>query len=372
MIIDEPTMLKLITSADKPFLLEPPYNRKYLPLGLSKIASLIYKHDKFFEYGRYLTTTDTDLVIMTTLFTWDWDHIIRAVQHVREFAPGTPILMGGVCATLNAKKLNEMFGDRFFIYKGYSKVLDMCRPLYDYPWDMKFSWDNWSFVFTTRGCPNKCSYCSVWRTEPGTWINPRWSAAVDYTKPFIMVSDNNLSAYPRKHYRDVVSYINDHDLQATFDNGFDCKLMDDEFCRLAASVKYVNQGFRTAFDRIEEDGIFQDAMTKALRAGVPADQFMVYVLFNYGERIQEANYRMRECVKLGIRPYPQRFVPYNKKTRRPKHVGKYWGNEKLVQSFHYFWLHPALYKTMTFKEYLQEGGAWKTGSMELEIYNKTN
>jgi hypothetical protein len=66
---------------------------------------------------------------------------------------------------------------------------------------------------------------------------------------------------------------------------------------------------------------------------------------------EEANYRMRECVKLGIHPYPQRFTPLNNKSRQEKYVGKYW-TENLVKCFRFFWLMPGIFTRYEFKDWV--------------------
>ena len=51
---------------------------------------------------------------------------------------------------------------------------------------------------------------------------------------------------------------------------------------------------------------------------------MVYVLFNFKDKPFEAEYRMRECLRLGVNLYPTQYVPLDKKTKSNTYIGKFW------------------------------------------------
>jgi len=99
---------------------------------------------------------------------------------------------------------------------------------------------------------------------------------------------------------------------------------------------------RVAFDRIEEDGILQDAVKLLIKYGVNPSSILSFVLFNFNDTPQEANYRMIECLKLGIRPYPQQYTPLNCTSRDNVFIGKYW-TLNLVRAFRFFWLMAGCY-----------------------------
>ena len=70
------------------------------------------------------------------------------------------IMVGGVYVALmpdRAEKLNP----EVLYFKGCSKILDEVQPDYsiDYLTDKKF--DNISYIYTSRGCVNRCPYCSA-------------------------------------------------------------------------------------------------------------------------------------------------------------------------------------------------------------------
>jgi hypothetical protein len=93
---------------------------------------------------------------------------------------------------------------------------------------------------------------------------------------------------------------------------------------------------------------------------------MAYVLFNFNDTPSEADYRMRECVKLGIRPYPQQYEPLKEASRDKKFIGKHW-TPNLVRAFRYFWLMAGIYTKTTFVEWARAEGASTYNLTEAEV-----
>jgi site-specific DNA-cytosine methylase len=343
-------LINKIRQAKRVVLLEPPYKRKYIPLGLAKIATFVKQNGGEIFYQRKYRPVNEDLVCVTSLFTWDKADVIRCLKNIYSYNENADVILGGVCATLLYARFKEEF-PKLSIYKGYSKELDSYPPDYSIDWNLKDEWGKFSFVFSTRGCPNHCGYCAVPRLEPEMWINKNWKDHIDSSKPFVMISDNNLSAQPLNHLIDVCDYLKQNNKPVVFDNGFDCKHITDDLIHVLRGVKFYKKGMRLAFDRIEEDGIFQNAIMKLINGGIPKSSIMAYCLFNFTDTPQEADYRMRECVKLGIHPYPQQFTPLNNSSRKDKYVGKYW-TENLVKCFRFYWLMSGYFQKYEFKDWI--------------------
>lgn len=350
-LIDEGEMLGLLAKAKTTFLLEPPYRRKYVPLGLAKIAAFAKAQGGQVRFGRHYDGWPCDLVCVTSLFTYDSRKVRDAVTQVRFLAPSTPILLGGVYASLMPK---HALADGVAIFQGYSRELETYIPDYDIDWGVGEPWDGFSFTFTSRGCPNRCPYCAVPKLEGATWVNPTWKEHVVDDKPNAMVSDNNLSACPSEHVEAVIDFLVEKRKRVVFDNGFDCKFVTPKMAEMLARLRFTRHGMRLAFDRIEEDGTFQAAVRSLIEAGVPKGQIMAYVLFNFRDTPKEADYRMRECVRLGVRPYPQRFTPLNATSRESPFVGRHW-TKGLLRAFRNFWLMAGYYTKATFEEWASGG-----------------
>lgn len=354
MQIDEQTLMNVLQSAKKVVLLEPDYKAKFMPLGLAKISTLVKSSGGEVCYQRKYLPQGEDLVCITSLFTYESQEVIDAIQQVLFLNPMVKIIVGGIYATLMSEGLELQFGKRIYIYKGYSKKLDMISPDYELNNNPELNSYKCSVVFTTRGCKNACAYCAVKRLEPDSWVNPGWKSHVSDSLPYAMVCDNNLTAFPKEHISDVIGYLKEKNKKVCFDNGLDCKMMTPELAKEFATLKYYKTGMRLAFDRIDEKGVFQNAIKMLLDAGIKKNDFLIYVLYNFNDTPQEAEYRFNECIKLGVRPYPQCYVPLNNLTRESKFVGKHW-TAALKRNFRVFYMFAGLYNKSSLEDWLKKG-----------------
>lgn len=339
MIVSESEMLSLLDGARKVVLLEPLYKRKYPPLGLAKISAYVKSRGAEVEFQRKYKPVGEDIICVTSLFTYESGAVFDALNNIFSaniFLGRKPVvLVGGVFASLMPQEILRRFPVEVFV--GYSKVLDMVKPDYSIDWGVDKKWASFSYAFTTRGCPNRCAYCAVHRLEPDVWVNPKWWLTIDVSKPNVMLSDNNLSAQPFDHLKEVAEFLNHYKLKVMFDNGFDCKYIDYDVARVLATMPFQKYGMRLSFDRISEDGIFQSAVAKLIDAGISKDKLMCFCLFNFTDTPSEALHRLEEANRLGMRPYPQKYTPLDALNRKKPFVGKYW-SRRLLLAFRYFWL----------------------------------
>jgi hypothetical protein len=346
MIINETEMLNLLDTKNV-VLVEPNYKRKYPPLGLAKISTYVKQHggNPRFVMGNQYIPQDTNLYCVSSLFTYNTKEVKEVFRKIRFLNPQADILLGGIAASLVTKEFDKQ--EKVYIFSGTSHTLDLCVPDYSHEYQIEEPWDKYSFTFTSRGCPNRCAYCAVWRLEPKCEITENWRDHILEDKPFAMISDNNFSSQPMEHIVAVTNFLKEKKKKVVFDNGFDCKHIDENFAKLVSGIKYVRSGCRVAFDRIEESGIFQDAVKRLINYGVSPSSIMAYVLFNFTDTPQEANYRMTECVKMKIRPYPQQYTPLNHIDKKQKFIGKYW-TPGLLRAFRFFWLMAGYYAKYDF------------------------
>jgi hypothetical protein len=367
MIIDEATMLHTIAKAKKLCLIEPEWARRYVPLGLAKIDTYAKRKGvKSISYTRIYTESCHDVVCITTLFTFHLQNVLDSIAQVKFFNPKAKIIVGGICASLMPKRMPE----DVMVYCGCSLVLDSCVPDYKYRnWQLEEKWRDFSFLFTERGCPNKCGYCAVWRLEPGVNIIPNWREHIVDEKPCVALLDNNLSAMPMQHIDDVTGYLEERGKGVTIESGLDCKRITPKMASFFARLKLNSDGMRLAFDRIEEDGVFQKACRTLQDAGVNPNNMMAYVLYNFNDTPQEATYRAREVLKLGMRVYPQQYEPLNETSRDTRYISKYWS--KTLQSvWRDYWLFRGYYATRTFEEYVNSKECdWVMTPKDWELYH---
>ena len=357
--INEKELFKILNDSKKILLLEPEYRRKYHPLGLMKISSYLKSYNKDVSFSRSFKNNNYDLICITTLFTYFSENVFDELQAIYKLSfslfknNNFKVLIGGIFASLMKNSILKKYPN-IFLFPGYSKKLDRCRPDYSIDYKVDKKWDSFSYVFTSRGCPNKCAYCAVRIIEKESWINNKWKEAIDLDKPNVIIYDNNLSSCKEDHVNNVINFLVKNKKRVNFDNGFDCKYISKETIRLLSKLKFIHYGMRLAFDRINEDGIFQKAVEGLITGGIRKGNIMAYILFNFNDTPQDANYRATECVKLGIKPYPQQYLPLDILNRDEIFIGKYWSKE-LVKAFRFFWLMAGYYTKMSFENFIKIG-----------------
>lgn len=358
-IITEDKAVDMIDEAKRVFLLEPNYVRKFPPIGLMKIASRVRSRGGEVKFGRHYLGEKCDLICCASLFTYESPVVIHALRQAEKLSNGTPMLVGGIYASLMPEHLRARAqSKRLWIMPGFSKVLDQHVPDYSIDWGIDkpmkgteggVDYRKYSFVFTSRGCPNKCPYCAVPRIEY-QWVNPTWQEHLVKEKEGVVICDNNLTA--SEHNKEVLKHLAKTKKTVIITSGVDCKYVDEEMAALFGANRFDHSGMRLAFDRIEEDGVFQRAIRRLLEAGIPSGNFLIYTLFNFAETPQEAHYRFRVCKRhLNVRPYPQRYQKLNQTSRTAKpYVGKYW-TERLAREFRSFWLRQGLSQYSSFERW---------------------
>jgi len=355
----------------KCLLVEPGYTAKYPNLALMKISSKLKQdgHNVTFVKGTKNQTLEEawngikyDEIYITSLFTYEAPITIRTIKHYQKNHPHAKIYVGGILASLMPELIERETGIKPFV--GYSKELDQIKPDYDlYKTDTK--WDNFSFIFTTRGCVNRCPYCAVPKLEPDFWVNKDWKKTIDFRRTNISIQDNNLTAQPIEHFRDVTHFCQKFNLGVIIESGLDCRLLTQEHVRALQRVKILTRGLRLAFDHMGQDGYIQRAISLLFEHGITAHKIMVYVLFNFNDTPKEAEYRARQIVDLGVDIYPQQYTPLDKTTRKPTFIGKYW-TKQLAHDFRGFYQLPGVYSKETFPEWAKRTERFEV----LEEFNK--
>lgn len=170
-------------------LVEPNYKNKYPPMGLMKISTY---HKMLGDEVRFVKGVDRhvdaevwDRVYITTLFTFDFDICVETILHYMRLVDNVNSLyVGGIMASLmpdNIVKatgidrshiMSGLFTDTSFVGDNNDINVDQLPLDYDILEDIDYKYpagDNY-FGYTTRGCPNHCSFCAVPILEPNFHI----------------------------------------------------------------------------------------------------------------------------------------------------------------------------------------------------------
>jgi len=152
-----------------------------------------------------------------------------------------------------------------------------------------------------------------------------------------------------------MDFCRKYKLKVCIKSGFDCRLFTQEHLDMMKGIKFVERGLRFAFDNLSQEGHIQRTLTMCNKSGIGKARMMIYVLYNFEDTPLEAEYRMREVIRCGGRPYPMRYTPIFKLEKKPAYVGKYW-TEKLSNEFRQFYHIPRWFMMRDFTEWLKRTG----------------
>lgn len=101
--------------------------------------------------------------------------------------------------------------------------------------------------FTTRGCIRKCPFCVVPQKEGKIRVTGNIYDFWDGISKDITLLDNNILALP-KHFEFICKQIRDESLRVDFNQGLDCRLMNEKTAGILSTIK--KRDLRFAFDNI--------------------------------------------------------------------------------------------------------------------------
>lgn len=319
-------------------LVKPDYKSNKPPLGLMKISTYHKQKGDNVTYVEGMVKTDKryDKVYVTSLFTWDYWNIIETANYYKWKTDN--LWVGGHLTTFlpdllknNIRKIFKNLSINYHV--GIWDELEGIKPDYSLFPDLDYS-----IAIATRGCPNHCGFCGVSKLEPEYIDYIPIKEQIDQTKPHIELWGNN--DFASKHFDKIIEDLiklgfykgarfNRKQRLVDFNQGTDCRLFNKDIAQLVNKIN-INP-LRFAFDGMQEDKYYQDAVKLAVKHGIR--NFSSYILYNFTDSPENFYYRCREIVKLneelGIRisGFPMKYMPLDCLKR--DYVGKHWTKEKL-------------------------------------------
>ena len=369
----------------KILLIEPGYNNKYPPLGLMKIATYHGpdgKNDNItFIKGEDKSALNQawDRIYITTLFSFEWKKIEKTIDFALQVAndQADRIFVGGIAASLMHKKfideskwsgirfinglLNKApakslqlddFSEEFYSDDITSTPIEQLIPDYNILEQIEYEYPvrDAYFVYASRGCVRKCSFCGVPKLEGDFWdtdsitnivkgIENKYGAKKD-----LIFMDNNVVASPK--FKEIMAEIRDLGFQkdaklnrnnrsiqrrVDFNQGVDARILCKSKMYLQELSTICIKPLRIAFDHLGLRKPYETAIRYAHEFGL--DELSNYMLYNFHDSPRDLYERMLLNVKLnedlGIRIYsfPMRYQP----TDRPDRgfIGEKWSKYAL-------------------------------------------
>ncbi len=151
------------------------------------------------------------------------------------------------------------------------------------------------YTITSRGCPNRCWFCSVWKREG--------EVRELQIKDGCNILDDNLLACSENHIRNVFKMLKCQPEQIEFTGGLEAKRLKGWHVDLFADLKPKQMFF--AYDTPDDKEPLIEASKKLLTAGftVASHSLRCFVLIGYPkDTFREAEKRLKFCVKNGFSP----------------------------------------------------------------------
>jgi len=168
------------------------------------------------------------------------------------------------------------------------------------------------YVMTSRGCPNRCWFCSVPKREGAIRelaIHDGWN-----------IIDSNLLACSRKHIESVFSMLSRQKENPRFTGGLEAARMEPWIADRLRDLKPTTAYF--AYDTPDDYEPLVSAVKMLRSSGAMTGKhgvYMCYVLIGYrGDTIEKAEKRLRSVIGLGLMPMAMLYNRgWNMENKRP-------------------------------------------------------
>jgi hypothetical protein len=150
------------------------------------------------------------------------------------------------------------------------------------------------YTITSRGCPNRCWFCSVPKREPALIELP----IVDGWN----ILDDNILACSERHIRAVFTMLNRQKRGVVeFTGGLEAKRLQSWHVHLLAELRPAQMFF--AYDTPDDEEPLRNASTMLREAGFTRHRMRCYCLIGYPrDTFDQAEVRLRLCIELGFFP----------------------------------------------------------------------
>lgn len=159
------------------------------------------------------------------------------------------------------------------------------------------------YIFTSRGCPRRCWFCSVWKRDP----IPRLLPIVDGWN----ILDDNLLACPRPHVEAVFAMLRRQKRRVAFTGGLEALSLQDYQVELLASLAPRPNMF-FAYDPGDDFATLRSAASRLIEAGFTpqSHRMRVYVLIGYPkDTFDAATKRLEQMLSIGFTPHAMLWQP---------------------------------------------------------------
>jgi radical SAM superfamily enzyme YgiQ (UPF0313 family) len=296
-----------------------------------------------------------DLVFITSIMSYWYPGVNKAVEVIRSLSPNTPAILGGIYATLYQTHASNNSGADY-IFKGYidnprvppvrrgreerpsvnkmeTLIQDLGfelnkknKPMPYYKLDLYKSYP-FAPVLTSAGCPYKCTYCAssslfegFVQREPSHIINEIEELYNMGMRDYAFY-DDALLINADTHLKVVLKEVISSDFNVRFHcpNGIHARFIDDElaylmkrsgFTTLRLGLETVNSERQSRTGGKITSDIFKSAVKNLKRHGFSKEHIGVYLMYGFpGQGLEEVREGVEFLKDLEVRINLTEFSP---------------------------------------------------------------
>jgi len=289
-----------------------------------------------------------EAILVTSIMTYWYPGVFRAIELVKKFYPDCPVIMGGIYATLCYEHAVSFSGADFVLKNNcISHLSGLLNHICKKPSDkkilhnifLKFSsfpypaWDLYSnldyvCLVTVRGCPFRCNYCASYLLNPNMEFRNHFHIAEEIMQWKKAKGVNNFVFYDdallvnsESHFIPLMKLIKKRNVNVNFytPNALHAKFITKGVARLMMENRFqkIWLGFETTDaglqkktgGKISNPG-FKKAVNNLLGAGFSGKQICAYILVGLpGQHFESIINSVRYVMDTGVKPYLAKFSP---------------------------------------------------------------
>jgi len=309
-------------------LVEPDYYTRYPPLGLLKLSAYHKNKGNTTEFVRGTNgnvSEKPDMIYVTSLFTWAWKPVWKAIQFYSRLFPDSELSLGGLYASLMPQHAALSGVDPGHIFKGIFKDAEGLLPDYSLvpEWNKKVAG---SIVFASRGCIRSCKFCAVPQLEGS--LCALKNSIKDFIWPGhkrVIFFDNNFFANSR--WENVLKEVEELNLRVDFNQGLDARLLSEKIARRISQLK-IDRFVRLSYDYMQMRPHVKEAIKTLESYGINGRNILVYALYNFTDGPQDLFDRIKDILSWGAVCYPMRYQPLNTLAKN-RYIAPKWNKTRL-------------------------------------------
>lgn len=294
----------------------------FLPIGLLKIASYLKSksinvklirfeekngedyHQTTFDNINNSNETIPDLICVTSIFTYWSKYVKNAVLYFKNKYKNTPILVGGIYASLMPDHCKE-YTKCDDVILGPIPEADELIP------DYSLVDVDYQILHTSRGCIRKCGFCGTYIIEP-EWTCKK-SIKDEIIKKKLVFYDNNLLA--NYYIEDILNELIElkKERKITYvesQSGFDGRILRKKpyLAKMLKDAGFKNPKIAWDYGLVQAPKI-KEQLDLLIEAGFTAKEISVFMIYNYEPNYEEMEEKRVKCAEWGVQITDCRYRP---------------------------------------------------------------